>query len=284
MQYPLRSFSTANQRREAHAALEAEHAGGRTVLRRQRVGYPFHVTRGFYLDAERPDLLTLYLQSASGGLYAGDRLHLGIVASRGAAIGLTTQASTVVQNGRGEGAVMQQVIDVGSGALCMFASDPYILFPGAELTLKTHASVADDGVLLMIDGFVMHDPKGEARPFARFDSDLRVTRPDGVLLMIDRGSVTGAEAMAFGGPMHGHGAVATLTLIAPTERLPDPAALEAAATQTGCLVGTSNAPNGAGLVMRLLARDGGTLARGMDAAFQVAGSAAAGVALSRRRK
>ena len=37
---------------------------------------PFHVTRPFYLDAQRPDLATLYLQSSSGGVYGGDDLSL----------------------------------------------------------------------------------------------------------------------------------------------------------------------------------------------------------------
>jgi urease accessory protein len=80
--------------REAQALLVAEFAGGRTMLRRQHVGYPLHVTRPFYLDRPRPDLATLYLQSASGGLYAGDRLTLDLVAGDNTALNLTTQAST----------------------------------------------------------------------------------------------------------------------------------------------------------------------------------------------
>ena len=45
-------------------------------------GSPTRFTRHapFYLDPARPDLATLYLQSASGGLYRGDRVALSIVA------------------------------------------------------------------------------------------------------------------------------------------------------------------------------------------------------------
>ena len=73
---PLSCFASdaSPKGRDVEALLSVDQAGGRTTLRRQQVGYPLHVTRGFYLDAERPDLLTLYLQSASGGLYAGDQL------------------------------------------------------------------------------------------------------------------------------------------------------------------------------------------------------------------
>jgi hypothetical protein len=44
------SFSGLEARCEAEALLVAELAGGKTVLRRQHVGYPLHVTRAFQLD------------------------------------------------------------------------------------------------------------------------------------------------------------------------------------------------------------------------------------------
>src|SRR5260370_8169750 len=94
------SFSGFETGREAEVRWVAELAGGRTVLRRQHVGYPFHITRAFQLDRMRPDLATLYLQSASGGLYAADRLKLDLTIGHGAALNLTTQASTVVHDGR----------------------------------------------------------------------------------------------------------------------------------------------------------------------------------------
>src|SRR5260370_34923387 len=84
---------------EAEALLVAELAGGKTVLRRQHVGYPLHVTRAFQLDRMRPDLTTLYLQSASCGLYAGDQLKLDLVVGAGAALNRTTQASAVGLDG-----------------------------------------------------------------------------------------------------------------------------------------------------------------------------------------
>ena len=50
----------------------------------------------FYLDRECPEIATLYLQSASGGLYRGDDVALSIVAGPHAAAHVTTQASTLV--------------------------------------------------------------------------------------------------------------------------------------------------------------------------------------------
>lgn len=284
MQLLPQSFSVQSRGREARAWVGVDVAGGRTVIRRQHVGYPLHVTRGFYLDSGRPDLLTLYLQSASGGLYAGDRLQFDISVSEGAALCVTTQASTVVHNGKGIGSLQRQSIDVGAGAFCALVCDPYVLFPGAQLAVKTIASVADDGVLIFIDGLTCHDPAQRGGLFASYASSLQVFRADGRLLLSDVGELPGESMGQAGGPLGGYTATATVTIIGPSSRLPDPRALEQGVNDAGCLAGASVAPNEAGLVMRILAHGGGELMRGLEVAFHVAGSAAAGTALARRRK
>src|SRR6266436_4434280 len=82
------------------------------------------------------ELATLYLQSASGGLYASDRLALDLVVGAGAALHLTTQASTVVHDARGQGSTMCQSVTVKDNAFCAIISDPYVLFPGADLDIE----------------------------------------------------------------------------------------------------------------------------------------------------
>lgn len=278
----LQSCSGSETGRSLDAALAVDFAGGRSILRRQRIGYPLHITRGFYLDAVRPDLLTLYLQSASGGLYAGDRINLDVSIGAQAAFHMTTQAATVVHDGRTSGAVQRQRVTVEAGAFGALTSDPYVLFPGADLTLETEAVVAADAVLCLADGFAVHDPKAKARPFGRFESRLTVSRPDGRLLMKDLGAIDGEELR--NGALGRMAAAANLVLIAPAEKLPALADMEQAADRCGALAGCSLAPNAAGLVLRILAPDGGALARALDAAFHVAARAALGVTLARRRK
>src|SRR5258707_2281632 len=282
MQLSPQSFSVQSPGREARAWIGVDVAGGRTVIRRQHVGYPLHVTRGFHLDAARPDLLTLYLQSASGGLYAGDRLALDVCVGANAAFHLTTQAATVVHDGRDIGSRQRQSISVESGAFCALASDPYVLFPGAMLDLETVATVAEDAVLFLADGFAIHDPRDSGRIFAQFASRQRVSRPDGKLLLQDAGRI-GGDALR-DGALGSMAAAATILIIAPADRLPEMTAMEEAADRHGCLAGASLAPNGAGQVMRILAPDGGTLARALEAAFHIASRAALGVDLARRRK
>jgi len=281
---PVQSSSGTEFARHTKALLEADLAGGRTTLRRQRVGYPLHVTRGFYLDSEKPDLLTLYLQSASGGLYAGDDLTIDVTVRQGAALNITTQAATVVHHGRDAGSVQRQNVLVESGAFCAFTSDPYVLFPGAGLQLVTEATVADDGICLLIDGFSIHDPHDRRGRFTSFETNLEITRPDGQLVFADRGQICGSDLQSKGGPLGGMLAAATLVLVAPARQCPDLEDLESRVGRTGCLTGASLAPNGGGVMVRMLAPDGGALARGLEVAFHAAAQAALGLNLARRRK
>jgi urease accessory protein len=278
------SCSELEAGREVEVLLVAELAGGRTILRRQHVRYPFHITRPFQLDRTRPDLATLYLQSTSGGLYAADRLALNLTIGAGAALNLTTQASTVVHDGREEGSRMRHVATVEDRAFCAFISDPYILFPGANLHIATTATVAVDGILIMAEGFAMHDPHRRGGTFARFAAETVVMRPDGQRLVIDRGSICGDDFSGNCDALGGMSAACSVLMIAPPDRLADTGEIEAAADRCGCLAGVTAAPNHAGLAVRLLAPDGGTLVRGIEAIFHVASRAALGVELAPRRK
>jgi urease accessory protein len=284
MQFLPQSCSRFEAGREAEVLLAAELAGGRTVLRRQRVGYPFHITRAFHLDRRRPDLATLYLQSASGGLYAADRLSLDLVVSAGAALNLTSQASTVVHDGREHGSTMSHSVTVKDDAFCAIISDPYVLFPGADLRIATTATVAAGAALILAEGFATHDPHRSGGAFRRFSTDTRIMGSDGRLVVSDRGSVRGEDLSANCGALGGMAAAGSVLMIAPPDRLPDIAEIEAAADACGCLAGVTATPNRAGLAMRLLSPDGGSLIRGIEASFHVASRAAIGVDLAPRRK
>jgi urease accessory protein len=285
MQFSPLSCSGFDEGRKAEAFLVAELAGARTILRRQHVAYPFHVARAFQLDRMRPHLATLYLQSASGGLYAADRLTLDVTVGTGAALHLTTQASTVVHDGRGSGATMRQSVTVKEEAFCAVISDPYILFPGANLHTATIAVVDAAAVLIMADGLAAYDPHRRGGTFQGFSMDTRVRRPDGTPVVFDRGQVWGNDlGPGDCGAIGGMTAAGSVLVIAPPDKRPDAAEIETAADNCGCLAGVTTAPNDAGLAMRLLAPDGGTLARGIEAAFHVAGRAALGVELAVRRK
>ncbi|RJF76328.1 urease accessory protein UreD [Rhodopseudomonas palustris] len=284
MQLVPPSCFAADAGRVSAARLTAEFAGGRTMLRRQQVGYPWHLGRGFYLDADKPDLLTLYLQSASGGMYAADDLSFDIEVGAGAALHLTTQAATLVHACRDAAASLRQRVHVAAGGFAALTNDPYILFPEAELQLATSAVVDPNGVLILADGFGAHRPTRFEGTFTRFASDLRVTRPDGSLLLLDRGALRGADLGNAYDALGGAGAAGSVIVIAPEDRLPAPEAIEAVAERVGCFAGVSTAPNDAGFVVRMTAPDGGGLTRGLTAAFHVIAEVTLGIPLAMRRK
>ena len=60
--------------------------------------------------------------------------------------------------------------------------------------------------------------------------------------------------------------------------------LEGRLTDLGCVAGISKLPNDAGIGGRVLAANGGALARGLEAAFAIAFEALIGVPPMRRRK
>lgn len=270
--------------RSATAQLGFAVGGGRTVLVRQHVPYPVHVTRPFRLDAALPGLATLYLQSASGGLYRGDDVGLEVDVGAGAAVHLTTQAATVVHDGRGVGARQRMAIRVGEGGFAAFTPDPLVLFPGARLAGETEVVLAPGAAAIVAEGICRHDPAGGDAPFDRHAATTIVRDESGRVLVADRGGVAGADLVGLASPLGPWRAFGTCLVLAEAGRQGEAAMLEAAVAEQGCLAGTSTLPNGAGLAVRLLAAEGGALARGLDAVFATAFTALLGVPPARRRK
>lgn len=271
--------------RRARARLRFTHAGGRSVLTEQFVPYPLHITRPFHLDRERPDLATLYLQSASGGLYRGDDIHIAVHVEPHAAMHVTTQAATLVHDTEDRPARQALNVAVDAGGFAALTMDPMILLPSAELAAVTEASVHPDGCLILADGFALHDPFDAGRMFRRIVLQTRLTRPDGALLLLDRGTIEAADIERAQGALGSCRAAGTLLMVAqmpPDENLI--ARMEDIAGAAGCMAGITTLPNAAGLAARMLAPDAGRLSRGLDALFVMATEKLLGFTPARRRK
>ncbi len=269
-----------------HIAAELVFAvgGGRTVLARQHVPYPFHITRPFQLDTARPDIATLYLQSASGGLYRGDDLTLQLAAEAGAAAHLVTQAATVVHDTGAHPARQRVEIRVGANGFLAYTPDPLVMFPGAAIVNETRVALAAGARAIVADAFAMHDPQALARPFASLVQKLEVVDAEGRLRMNEVGRVTGAAIGSEASPLGPFQACGTLVVLAPSEALPSAAALREAGMACGGLAGVTALPGAVGLMMRCLAHDGGNIRRGLEAAFDVAFASLAGVRPAPRRR
>ena len=274
----------AHPGRTSRAELAFALGGGRTFLARQSVPYPFHATRPHYLGAGRPDLATLVLQSASGGLFGGDRLALDITAGVGAAVHVTSQAATVVHVAHDDEAVVATRIETRDGAVLSLTTDPYILFPDAKLTAVTDIVLAATATVIVAEGFAAHDPAGGKRPPLGLSTRSRVIAEDGRVLVDDANEADGAALFGPRSPLGPYKAFGTVLVLGSAANRLDPAAFEARLDAVGVLAGASPLPNGAGLGIRLLAAQGGTLARGLDAAFAEGFAAVFGAEPSDRRR
>ena len=270
--------------RTISATLRFARGGGRTFLEEQRTPYPFHTTRPHHLDAHRPDLATLYLQSASGGLYRGDRLDLSIEAGPGALAHVTTQAATVVHASAAEGIALRTRIDVGTGAVLALTSDPYILFPGAVLSTETRIVMAPGSSAILAEGFAVHDPAGRDAPFHALATSCLIEDGGGTILVEDRGLIDCIGFLGAASPLHGYRAFGSVMVLGPQALSLDPAGAEAVLEGRGVLGGITRLPNAVGWSIRLLTADGGALARGLDAAFAFGFEVLLGTKPARRRK
>ena len=270
--------------RTISGTLRFARGGGRTFLKEQRTPYPFHTTRPHYLDGDRPDLATLYLQSASGGLYRGDRLDLSIEAGPGALAHVTTQAATVVHASAEAGIELRTRIEVGTGAMLALTSDPYILFPRADLSTETRIVMAPGSSAILAEGFAVHDPAGRDAPFHALATSCLIEDSGGTRLAEDRGLIEGNEFVSTASPLHGYRAFGSVMVLGQQALSLDPTGAEAMLDGACVLGGVTRLPNAAGWAIRLLATDGGALARGLDAAFALCFEALLGTKPARRRK
>ena len=261
---------------------------GRSFVARQYAGYPFHLGRAFYLDAQPPGMATVYIQSSSGGIFAGDRLDAEITADADAQAHITTQAPTIVHRTAPGRARQHVAIAAARGALVEYMPDPAILFPGASLASTIDVTVADDAAVVLRDSFLGHDPDGGGATFGALESTVRVSEPAGRLLALDRYAVTGAafarRRLGVTGCHGVHGSFAVIDRRPGAEHLAE--ALRDALGGCGDAVygGASTLPNGCGAWARITAADGAALSAAMHGLWVAARQHITAHPPERRRK
>jgi len=260
---------------------------GRTYIRRQFVGYPYHVCRPLTFGGDPWGMATLYLQSCAGGIFRDDRLHEHIVAEEGTAAHVTTQASTIVHSMDRGSARQEVLIEAAAGSFIEVVPDPFILFPRSRFASDLRIRAHENATVVVADSFICHDPAGTDAVFERFQSELRVEDPQGNLLALDRFRTTGATVAArrpgITGPFAAQGGLFVLQRQGASPALAD--ALRKATADIGqTYAGASELPNGCGAWLRVMAGDGIGLRTAMTAAWQAARTTLTGRTPVPRRK
>ncbi|CCD96923.1 putative urease accessory protein ureD [Bradyrhizobium sp. ORS 375] len=239
--------------------------GGRTVIDRRLFAWPFVLTRSFHTDAARPDVLSVILQTGSGAVHGEDRLTQRFRLHAGAAVCVTTQGATSVHRAEPEARAVEHVLlRVAAGASLDYRPEPRILFPDAALSQVVELDCDPDAVALVTDAFTMHDPDGQGRLFRELDSTLMVRRQGHEPLLIDRMHLRNPATALF----NGRRAFGSAVLMLPQTH--DRAALrlrlaEALARINDLYAAASLLPDGAGIGVRLAAREVRQLRAGFDA-------------------
>lgn len=277
--------SAADQTRRGHlvaALLRFGVAEAGTYLQRQFTPYPFHITRPFSIPEDPDGMVTLYLQSCSGGLYGDDDLSLKVELCDGAHAHVTTQASTVVHAARGGVSRLHTDLSVGNGAFLEYCPDPSILMPSAVLHTTVRATLTEDGYLFATDACLTHDPNSADTCFGEIFSDISLEDSDGRPILTDRQLVSGPNWGRRMGQFKCFGSA----IVRPNARFPETQlSLQEALNQVPEVYGGVNAFTDRRVILvRFLAPDGVALTKMLNALWIAARTSQVGRAPTKRRK
>ncbi|WP_423415668.1 urease accessory protein UreD [Hyphomicrobium sp. B1] len=265
--------------------LEFIRHGGRTSISRQFVSYPFHLARPFALDPLIPQLMTVYQQSSSGGLYRAEELESRIMVRRGAAAHITTQAATIIHDCQGQPAKQRVDVVVEDNGFLALTPDPFILFPGASCINILNVILSPQAVVMLTDAFTQHDPKATLDPFDAYVSNLSIWDGNRRLLVRDAQRIRGEELASPHSPMGQWRFASNFMFLGHPERLPSKDALQRwAAAIEHAAVGVSELPNNVGWGIRCLAHDAVAARKIADQLFSIGVRSALGSDPAARRK
>jgi len=252
--------------------LSFEVAGGRTVLARRHVSYPFNITAPLHSGAPQAELI---VQSASGGVYGGERLGQRVRVGPGAQAMIRMPSATVVHATRTNETARQSVsLRVEEGGTLLYLPRPLILFPGGTLVQETDVTVADGAAVMIRDGFLLHDPASTGSGARSLRSRLSVREAAGHLLAVDLARIDG-DMIAAGSPgvtgtYRAFGAVWLIRRMDTTcvQGLKDSIA-KSFAGDVDCYVSTTALRHNAGAIARVAAIDGGALDMALNTTVDV---------------
>ena len=245
----------------------------RTFLRKQFASYPFHICRPHLYPGDPQGMATLYLQCVCGGIFEGDRLATRIVGERDTALHVTSQASTIVHSMERDHAEHAVTIEAEEGSLVEYIPDTTILFPRANLRAQMRLQAHETATIIVSDAFLSHAPTGCSGSFTSLSSDTVATDASGHILARDKFDITGdllTRALpGLNGPWLAQGTVTVLHRHTPVDALLDRVRLELDGLRD-TYAGASLLPSGAGILSRLLCRDGHALRTAVVAVWSAA--------------
>lgn len=260
---------------------------GGSYISAQQVGYPFHLGRTLKLPGDPSSMAAVYLQSCSGGIFAGEHLHVQVRAEAGSQAHVSTGAATVAHSMLEQSARQVVSLETGSGAWLEYLPMATILFPHAKLHSRVNVILHPEARVMLCDAFCLHAPQGSTGVFDAYRADLEVRSPSGRLLAGDRLALTGEDMRRrLSGVSEEMQALATFMLVG--HKLPVDALKQRLRDALSILphsyVGVSALPNDCGVSVRIMTLDAVALRTGLHSAWSCARQQLTGIAPRPRRK
>jgi urease accessory protein len=130
----------------------------------------------------------VYVSNYGGGLVDGDAIRMRVDCLAGARLYLGTQSSTKVYKGAGRNGCLQETVGtVHANALAVVCPDPVVPFAESRYRQIQSWEVHPDGHLIVFDWLQPgRSARGEVFAYHALRSELRVTRPGGDPVLVER--------------------------------------------------------------------------------------------------
>jgi urease accessory protein len=130
----------------------------------------------------------VYISNYGGGLVDGDAIQMKVDCRPGSRLYLGSQSSTKVYRSHGNKGCLQETVgSVGAGSLAVVCPDPVVPFEGSRYRQSQVWRVHPEGDLILFDWLQPgRAARGEVFAYHHVRSDLRVLRPGGDPLLIER--------------------------------------------------------------------------------------------------
>lgn len=265
----------------------SEAPSGASYISAQHVGYPFHLGRTLKLPDDPQGMAAVYLQSCSGGIFAGEDLQVNLHAGPDSQVHVSTGAATVAHSMLEQSARQSVSLTAESGALLEYLPMATILFPQAKLHSQVRVTLHPGARVMLCDAFCLHAPQDNHGIFDFYRADLEVRSPSGRLLAGDRLALCGQDmSRQLPGVSGRYQALATFMFVGqglPVEQLK--AALRNALTALpDSYLGVSALPNDCGVSLRIMAVDAVALRNNLYTAWACMREQLTGIAPRVRRK
>ncbi|MDM0015551.1 urease accessory protein UreD [Variovorax sp. J22P168] len=221
---------------------------------------PLLVQRALYWDEGMPELPICMVTSVGGGTLQGDRLTIVVDVEEGACAHVTTQGATRVHAMDSNHAAQLQLLTVAEDGYLEYLPEVTIPYRGARYASRTRIVAAPSATVLVAEA-VMAGRKhhgGERFRYEVLSLSTEVVRPDGTPVFTEKLLIEPARrSPELPGVMQHFDVFGNLLILTPPEivervtaRVPPQFDLA-----EGLASGLSRLPNGAGLMLRVVATE-----------------------------